>query len=168
MTQWDILRYDVRVRKRMLQAQHLSETQLDRHLEQLPDLEAQSETVLANQPGLGPKAGRDAAAVARTPTLQRPGGSDVPKEAWPQQPAPSTPAESAWSLPSRTGISGLDTPVGAAPAHAPVAPAQERAPLAPIAGGEGSPSNADSTATGPGDVKPTGAQQPPGTDEGRS
>jgi hypothetical protein len=53
MTDPDIFKFDVRVRERMLERGRLTDAELRRHLEALPDREADSVPVDLAQPALG-------------------------------------------------------------------------------------------------------------------
>lgn len=53
MTDPELFKYDVRIRERMLRRGLLSEVDLRRHLDGLPDVENNSEPVPQHQPALG-------------------------------------------------------------------------------------------------------------------
>jgi hypothetical protein len=164
MTQWDILRYDMRVRKRMLRAQHLTETQLDRHLQQLPDLETQAETVLTTQPAFGQRGGRDAAAAPRTPTLQRTVASDVSREATPLQASPAAPVAPASPTPPGVGFAA-GIPAEAPPAVPVVSAPEQPGPAQATSAGD--PISSSTEPKSPGS-EPMDTGQPPGSSEGPS
>ena len=65
MTGWDILKFDVRVRQRMMAKQLLTPAQLQRHLDELPDVEGRSDPIGPQQPALGTRSGRDPYAAGR-------------------------------------------------------------------------------------------------------
>ena len=67
MTEWDPLRYDVRVRKRMLHRRLLSQADLERHLAELVDVEGYAEAVSAGQPALGARSSREPQAIVTQP-----------------------------------------------------------------------------------------------------
>jgi hypothetical protein len=60
MTGWDILKFDVRVRQRMMAKQLLTPTQLQRHLDELPDVEGRCDPIGPQQPALGTRGTREA------------------------------------------------------------------------------------------------------------
>lgn len=59
MTDSDLFKYDVRIRERMIRRGLLSETEVKRYLDGLPDAEAKCDTVPQRQPALGPGEGPD-------------------------------------------------------------------------------------------------------------
>ena len=59
MTDSDLFKYDVRVRERMIRRGQLSEADVSRHLDGLPDAEAKGEAVPQHQPALGVGEGDD-------------------------------------------------------------------------------------------------------------
>jgi hypothetical protein len=53
------LKFDVRVRERLLSAGHLTEAEVNQHLETLPDLQAQAVDLTVKQPALQAESDRD-------------------------------------------------------------------------------------------------------------
>jgi hypothetical protein len=69
MTEWDTLRYDVRVRTRMLNSRLLTQDDLERHLAELGDVEGNAETIASAQPALASRGSRESQPVAPQPPL---------------------------------------------------------------------------------------------------
>jgi hypothetical protein len=65
MTGWDILKFDVRVRQRMMAKQLLTPAQLQRHLDELTDVEGRCDPIGPQQPAVGTRGGRDAYGAGR-------------------------------------------------------------------------------------------------------
>jgi hypothetical protein len=53
------LKFDVRVRERLLSSGHISESEVNQHLESLPDLQAQAVDLTVKQPALQAESDRD-------------------------------------------------------------------------------------------------------------
>jgi hypothetical protein len=85
MTGWDILKFDVRVRQRMMAKQLLTPAQLQRHLDELPDVEGRCDSIGPQQPAVGPRGGREAHAAGRmglaqkSPALSAAGSDSAPR-----------------------------------------------------------------------------------------
>jgi hypothetical protein len=62
------LKFDVRVRERLLDAGLVSQSEVDKHLEALPDMQAQALDVTAKQPALQAEGDRDIVIVRTTGT----------------------------------------------------------------------------------------------------
>jgi hypothetical protein len=85
MTGWDILKFDVRVRQRMLAKQLLTPTQLQRHLEELPDVEGRCDPIGPQQPAVGTRGAREAHASGRVGMAPRaPAHSDADNDSAPR------------------------------------------------------------------------------------
>ncbi|MBN1605300.1 MAG: hypothetical protein JW940_01630 [Polyangiaceae bacterium] len=71
MTGWDILKFDVRVRQRMMAKQLLTPAQLQRHLDELPDVEGRCDAIGPQQPAVGMRGVREAYAGGRMGIAQK-------------------------------------------------------------------------------------------------
>lgn len=125
MTDPELFKYDVRVRDRMLRARRLTEAQVSSHLERLADASDRCETLVVNQPALGP---------TETELVPRPRVVAAPAVAAPASPAPvveePTSAEVDDAVVASEGVSedARDEPAAAVDGPEPAAVAVEVPP----------------------------------------